>query len=214
MKIENAEGKEIEVFTPEEVTARETAAAEAAAKEASDRVMAEKQKELDAVNAELEKVRKVSAEKTTNFKKYNEMTEEERKAHSENEILLLRRHDELEGEVGTLKTRLEEKDKNEKDYTKNSVLKNFHRGDETVKKAIEQNYAHLAGMPESTPDEIAARAASAARLSGITIDPINPLYTPISGEAPAYKENKDYTDSPEGKEAARLVREAMGIPNK
>lgn len=201
--IESDDGKEIEVFTQEEVKAQaETAVA--AAKAEADTVIKAKEEEI-------EKFKKVSAEKTENFRKYNEMTEEERKAHSENEIIQIRRGDKLEEELGNVKKSLEDKETKEKEYTKTSVLKGYHGDKEDIKKSLEEKYSMLAGMPESTPDEIKARANAAATLAGISIDSRNPLYSSFSGEAPQYKEKTDYVESAEGKVAADLVRQSMGL---
>ena len=140
---ENEDGTTITVFTKEEVEA-----------EATTRAQAEATRIANEKDAEIEKLRKVSAEKTENFRKYNEMSEEEKKAHSENEIIQIRRADQLAEELTSVKTALQEKEAREKDYTKNSILKGFHGDKEDVKKNLEEKYAVLAGMPESTPDEI------------------------------------------------------------
>ena len=196
-KYEIEEGKEVDVFTQEEVEAR--------AKEEADKVAATK-------DAEIEHWKKVGAEKTENFKKYNEMTTEEKAAYDANTTNLLRRGDALEEELGSVKKTLAEKEQAEKDYLKNSTLKKIHADVPDVKEKVEKEYAILAGMPETTPEEVTARALAAAKLAGVTIDQRNPLYISIAGEAPNHKQSEQYTETPEGKEAARLAREAMGLP--
>lgn len=180
--IENEEGGSVEVYTKEEVAAQ-TEAAIAAAKAESDKAIAEKE-------SEIANLRKVSAEKTENFKKYNEMTEEERKAFDANTVTILRRADSLEEELNKTKTALAEKEQREKEYSKNSILKSIHAGDEKIKTSIEEAYSKL-NMPETTPDEIKARAEAAARLAGISMQSANPLYSSFSGEAPNLKSEKD-----------------------
>jgi len=197
---ENEDGTTITVFTKEEVEA-----------EATTRAQAEATRIANEKDAEIEKLRKVSAEKTENFRKYNEMSEEEKKAHSENEIIQIRRADQLAEELTSVKTALQEKEAREKDYTKNSILKGFHGDKEDVKKNLEEKYAVLAGMPESTPDEIKARVSAAATLAGISVDSVNPLYQSFSGEAPQYKEKTEYVETEGGKEAADMVRSTLGI---
>lgn len=203
MKIEK-EGEEIEVFTADEVTAKANEAVEAAKAEATTA--------LQAKEAELAEARKLLAEKNDNFQKYNEMTEEQKKAFDANTTNLLKRIDAATTEVETLKKTLSDKEVRERDSAKTGALSSFHGGKEDVKKVLEEKYALLAAMPETTQEEINARATAAARLAGISIDSRNPLYSPINGEAPRYKDTKEYVETPEGKEAAQLVRQAMGLP--
>lgn len=204
IKVENEDGKEIEAYTAEEVEA----AKEAAKKEVADvnlKAIADKDIEIARLN-------KISAEKTENFKKYNQMTDDEKKAYDANTTELLKRNDLTQAELEEVKTKLAEKETKEKEYTKNSILKGLHNNDEKTKKTIEDNYSYLAGMPESTPEEIAARAGAAARLAGIQVDPRNPLYSAFSGEAPKPKEEgKEFSDTDKGKEAVELARSALNI---
>lgn len=184
MKIEH-DGKEIEVYTAEEVAQKE---------------------------AEIERLNRLVSEKTENFKKYNEMTKEEREMYDENTLNLIQRNDKLAEEVGGLKETLAQKEARERASAKEGVLKSIHHGVDDVKSKIEEKYAILAGMPEETPEQIQARAIEAAKLAGIAIDTRNPLYVPFTGEAPIYKEKNDYTETAEGKEAADLARQALGLP--
>ncbi len=200
-KFEPEEGKEIDVFTAEEV--------EAAAKAREDAAIAKVAAEKD---AEIEKYKKVSAEKTENFKKYNEMTEEEKKAYDANTVNLIKRGDQQAEKITELETKLSDKEEKEKTSNKNSALKSLHGDIPEVKTKVEEKYALLSGMPETTPEEINARAVAAAQLAGIQIDQRNPLFQSVHGEPPIYKEKTEYAETPEGKEALRLVREATGLP--
>lgn len=199
-KIEK-DGVEVEVFTADEVAAREQAAAKAEA----DRVAATK-------DAELAELRRLNAERGENFTRYSKMTEEEKKNYDENTTNLLKHTDKLTGQVEELTAKLTEKEKAENERTKNSALKGFHGDLPEVKQKLEEKYALLAGMPESTPEEITARAAEAAKLAGIAVDSRNPLNISIHGEPPMYKEKTEYTETNEGKEAAALARQALGVP--
>jgi hypothetical protein len=180
--IENSEGASIEVYTKEEKEA-EMAAAVAAAKEEVGKTVTEKE-------AEIANLRKVSAEKTENFKKYNDLTEEERKAFDANTVTIMKRADKLEEELTQTKTSLAEKEQKERDYNKNSILRTIHSDDAKIKASIDEAYGKL-NMPETTPDEIRARAEAAARLAGISVQSQNPLYQPYSSEAPNLKSEKD-----------------------
>ena len=208
MKIENDEGKEIEVFTAEEVETQRTEAVKAREAE----IMAETGKTLAEKEAEIDRLKKVNIEKTENFRKYNEMTAEERAAHSENELALIKKTDQLTEELSKTSKTLEEKLIADKAAIKNSTLKTLHHDLPEVKEKLEKNYDILSGMPETTPEEINARVAAAARLSGITVDARNPLYQSVTGESPTFKETDTYVETKEGKEAASLVRNAMGLP--
>ncbi len=205
--IEDNDGKEVEVYTAAELTEQREAAVATAKEEAKK----EADVAIKAKEEEIEKMKKVSAEKTENFKKYNELTDEQKAAYDANTTELMKRNDKTTAELEEMKTKFAEKETNERNYTKNSVLKNFHGDKEDVKKTIEEKYAILSGMPETTPDEIKARATEAAKLAGISIDSVNPLYQGFNGEAPKYQEAKDFVDSPEGKEKAQMVRDALGI---
>lgn len=200
MLIENDKGEEINVFTQEELDAK--------VKEIQDNTS----KTLAEKEAEIEKYKKVSAEKTENFKRFNELTEAEKEKYNANELEFLKRTDEAVNLAEGLKKQLEEKTANEKAYTKNSILSSLHKGDEATKTALESHYDMLSGMPESTPEEIKARAEASAKLVGIVIDPRNPIYTGFSGEAPSSKaEGKDFVESEKGKEALDLAKKALNV---
>ncbi len=202
-KITDDEGNEIEVYTAEEVEQQRATAVTAARAEADVII---KQKDTD-----IEALKKVSAEKTENFKRYNEMTQEEKDRYDANTTELLKRSDQTAAELADTKKKLEERDIRDRDSAKNNALSGFHGGKEDIKKTLEEKYAILAGMPETTPEEIKARATEAAKLAGISIDSVNPLYQRFDGDAPRQKESKDYVESPDGKTAADLVRQNLGI---
>lgn len=183
-------GKEI-VYTADEYKAKET--------------------ELQKTQSDLETAKRISAEKGNNFKKFSEMNDEEKKVLDANQINLLKNEERLISDIEGLKTKLTEKEQKENQSSKNSALLSIHHGEESSKKILEEKYNLLTGMPETTSQEIAARAKEAAKLAGIVVDPRNPLFTHISGDAPNYKPKSEYVDTPEGKTAADMVRSALGI---
>lgn len=196
-EIENDAGEKIIVYTADELeTAKSTAVAETIATK----------------DAEIAEVKRLKEEQGQNFTKYSQMTAEEKAAYDANTTNLLKREETLLNEIEGLKNTVTEKTKKESESTKTNALKNIHHGDDKIKSEVEKNYELLAGMPDGTPEEINARAVAAARMAGITIDPRNPLYTPVNGDAPNYKPNDEYVNTPEGNTAAALVRDAMGIP--
>lgn len=179
------------VYTTQEYTARET--------------------ELNTVQAELAEAKRVNAERGESFTAYSKMTEEQKKTFDANTTNLLKREEALTAQLAEMNIKLTDKEKNEIQSAKTTALASVHHGDEATKKTLEEKYDLLSGMPETTQAEISARTREAAKLAGIQIDQRNPLYTGINGDAPTYKPNKEYVDTPEGKIAADMAREAMGI---
>lgn len=196
-EIENEAGEKVTVYTADELESAKTEAATAA---------------IATKDAEIAEIKRLKEEQGDNFKRYSQMTAEEKAAHDANTTNLLKREEALMTEIEGLKTTVTEKTKKESDAAKTNALKNIHNGDDKIKTELEKNYDLLSGMPEGSPEEINARAVAAARMAGITIDPRNPLYTAVDGAAPVYKQNAEYIDTPEGNAAAALVRDAMGIP--
>jgi len=171
---------------------------------------AAKDTEITTMKSELEELKKTNVERSQNFTAYSKMTEEEKKVYDANTINLLKREENLVNQVSELSGKLTEKENKEKDSAKKNALSSIHHGNEETKKAIEEKYAIL-NMPETTVEEINAKAGAAAKLAGIQIDPRNPLYAAFSGEAPVYKDGKEFTDTPKGKEAVDIVKNSMGI---
>jgi hypothetical protein len=167
--------------------------------------------EIETRDAEIARLNGLNKEKTENFRRYNEMTQEERDNHSENELNLIRRNDILEAEIKGVKETLAEKETREKNEAKTNLLKQYHNDLPEVKTTLEEKYAMLAGMPENTPEEIRERTIQAARLAGISVDSVNPIYQSVNGMPPIYKEKTDYVETTAGKEAAALVAEQLGI---
>lgn len=160
---------------------------------------------------ELVQANKLLAERGENFKSFSKLTEEDKKNYDANTLNLLRVVETLETEITSTKTQLSDKTEKERTSAKTNALNLIHQGDADTKKKLEDEYALLTGMPETTPEEINARAKKAATLAGIQIDPRNPLYTSVNGEAPKVPDNKNYVETPEGAQAAEMVRSAMGI---
>ena len=191
-EIENEDGTKETVYTKAEYEALE-------------------KEKADALTAVADAKRLVN-EKTDNFKKFNEMSEEEKKAYDANTIELLKRNDLTAKENADLKSRLDAKEAQDKADNKSSIAGVYHQGDEKTKTDLETAYTALAGMPETTKEEIAKRYESAAKLAGIQVNSgPNPLYSSVNGEAPRSKEAKDFVESPKGTEAANMVRDALGI---
>lgn len=195
------DGTEVVLHTAEELEAAKTEGA------------ASVKTELEQVQTQLAEANRINAERGDNFTAYSKMTEEQKKAFDANTTVLLKREEQLLSEVELLKTNLSEKETRERDGVKNNAMLSLHAGDEATKTKLEDAYKNLAGMPESTQEEINKRVSAAARVAGIVIDNRNPLYMTPNGEAPKSGANKEYVDTNEGSQAAAMVREAMGMPD-
>jgi len=180
-KYTNDDGQEVEAFTKEEKDA-------------------ELQQELQAKEEEIEKFKKINAERGENFKRLSEMTEAEKAARSANEIEFLKRMDEEREQREKLEKELMEYKNNQINSTKENIFQKFHKGDATIKQAIEEKY-NIINLPDSTPQEMEVRMMEAAKLAGVQIQQQNPIYTHMSGEAPQYNDSKEYVETPEGKTA-------------
>jgi len=191
-EIENEDGAKEIVYSQEEYTKMET--------------------DLKSLQTELEDVKKVNAEKTDNFKAFSKMTEEEKKVYDANTINLLKREEALTNQIGELTTKLSEKEQKEATSAKETAFKSVHLGNEDAKKVLEEKYALLSGMPESTAEEIGKRVLEAAKLAGIQIDTRNPLFQAFNGESPSYKKGEEFTDTQKGKMAMDAARVALGLP--
>lgn len=191
-EIETPEGTKETVYTAEEYTAKEG--------------------ELTVLQTKLQDLEKLNATRGEDFKAYSKMSEEEKKVYDANTTNLLKNEELLRNQITDLTGKLTDKEKRENDSAKNNALSSIHRGNEDTKKTLEEKYALLSGMPETTAEEIAARAKEAAKLAGIQIDPRNPLYTGVNGESPVYKPKGEFVETPKGDAAVQAVRDAMGLP--
>lgn len=171
-----------------------------------------KEGELSTLQTKIAELERINATRGEDFKAYSKMSEEEKKVYDANTTNLLKNEEKLRNELSELGEKLTAKEKRENESAKTNALTSIHHDDEASKKILEEKYALLTGMPETTAQEIAARAKEAAKLAGIQVDPRNPLYIPVSGDAPSYKPKGEYVDTPSGKTAADMVRAAMGLP--
>lgn len=126
--------------------------------------------EMAAKDQEVADAKKLADERGENFSKYNEKVVK------------------TEEEVAKLRTEIATKEAKDKETARTATAARFHGGNEEIKAKIDVNYAALAGMPESTPEEISARMEAAARLSGIAVESrMNPIYSTVDGAPPQQK---------------------------
>lgn len=148
---------------------------------------------IAAKEAEVASAKKLAEERGENFSKFNEKVEK------------------LEGELKTTRQTLEEKATRERDDAKTNFGMKFYGTNAELKATLEGKYAVLSGMPESNPQEIAARMTEAAKLAGINVGSQNPIYTPVYGEAPAPKAPAAKADEFLKSERGVAAQKAMGL---
>lgn len=154
------------------------------------------------------------------FKQYRQMTDEEKASLSESDKALRQKLDQQDELIAQMRGEMEASKTQTITTTKNAALETLSSGDPTLKAVIEENYKKLSGMPESTPQEVAARMTESYKLatgSAARVAPVNP-FNPGSGDAPAIyvpKANKtpienaeEYVGTPQGKAAWETMQAA------
>ena len=177
------EGQEIEVFTAEEMNAQKA--------------------EAESARAEADRLQKVSAEKTENFKKLNEMTEQERASLSAEKIENLKRMEAAEAKASALEQKMNEENEKRVTNTKEEILARYHGGNAELKKVLEDNY-NLIQLEGNDTATIQQRADLAVSMEiGKNNANRNPLTAVVSGGAPAFREKgaTNFTETDKGKAA-------------
>lgn len=188
-KVTKEDGTEVEAFLPEEVEAQKA--------------------ELEAAQKEVEALRRVSAEKTENFKKLNEMTEAERATFSAKEIENMKRIEAAESRATALEGKINEDTKTRVENDTKAALERYHGGDPKLKEALEKNFKiiNLEGTDTETINERARLAAS--MYTGQSGRP-NPLMSPMNGSSPM-RIDQNKTDEFLKSDKAKKAYEMMGM---
>lgn len=183
------EGQEIEVFTAAELAEKETA--------------------LVAANAEVEKLKGLNAEKTENFRKLHEMTEDEKSKFSAKEIENMARVEAAENKVKELTDQISGDTQKRITTDTENALKKYHGGDETLKKALEENFKMI-NLEGNDTETIQKRAEMAAAMEiGKNNANRNPLMASMGGGAPQQRE-KGRTDEFLGSDRGKAAIAQMG----
>jgi uncharacterized protein (DUF885 family) len=188
----NNPGNEIEVFLPDEVSAQVT----------------EKETALAEARAEVEKYKAVSAEKTENFKKLNEMSEQEKAKYSANEIENMKRVEMAEAKAKALEDKINEDTTKRIESDKAKALAKYHGGDATLKEALEKNFTMIA-LDGNDTETIEERARLAASMEAGKTGKFNPLMSSMNGGAPTPPKNTK-TEEFMKTEKAKAALAAMG----
>lgn len=185
----NKPGEMIQVHTADELAERDAATAA----------------ELAASKSEIEKLQRVSAEKTENFKKLNEMTEEERAAFSAKEIENMKRVEAAEAKAAALEATMNQSTQERIKSDTDAALFKYHGGDEKLKAALEANFKviNLEGTDTATLNE---RARLSAAMEAGKTGNRNPLYAPMSGGSPRVVEKSKTEEFMKSEKAAEALK--------
>lgn len=190
----NDESKEIEVFTPDEVAAKD---AEITAAKA----------DAEKFRADADKYQKVSAEKTENFKKLNEMTESEKAALSAEKIEFMKRAEAAEAKVSNLEDKFNKDTQDRINADTEAALKKYHGDDPKMKEVLEKNFK-LISLEGTDTNTIYERARLAAAMEAGKTGRANPLMSPMNGSAPRSQQSsksEEFLKSEKAQEAMKRM---------
>lgn len=192
------EGTEEELYTPDEYKALQ---------DEKDALATEK----TALEERALKAERVSAEKTENFKKLNEMTDEEKSKFTAAQLEDRKRIEAVEARNAELESKLTDKEKGEIESAK---TKGFNKAGDNVelKTKLQANYDML-GLPEDTPANVELRMQKAWEITAATSgsNPINDVW---DGAAPQMKKDKDEKEKFIESDKGKAALDAMGIEEK
>lgn len=197
IKITTEDGKEMEVYTPEEVSEFQKQAEEH--KTAAELARAE----ADEAKQNVTKMQGVLADKNENFKRYKDMTEEEKSRLSAEHIEAIKRSDAAEAKASALEERLNLDVKQRTESFKNKVVNGYAMGDENVKKQIEENM-NLVNLEGTDEETISRKVEIAVNMMGDNKPKFNPFHQSLNGEAP--KADKEFIET----DRAKSAQAAMG----
>lgn len=197
IKITTDDGKEMEVYTPEEMEAQKTEAANAL-KSAEDF-----KKEADDAKAYAEKLKGDIADKTENFKRYKDMSDQEKAGLTAEKVENLKRIDMAESKALALEEKFNQDIQERVSEYKNSALKKLAGDDKEIISKIEDNFK-LINIDGTTKEIIEKKVEMAFNMIGISAPGSNPFNQMPNGEAPGLKE--DFLETERG----RAAKDAMG----
>ncbi len=158
---------------------------------------------------EIEKRDKVLAEKTENFKRLRDMTEQEKEKLTAAEIEARKIAEAAEDRAKAVEDLYKTDTEKRADAAKRSTIAKLSGGNAEIAKKMEDSWA-IINMPGTDDETIAARGAAVFNMvTGGTHNP-NPLTQPFGGESPAQiaaKKDEEFYKSEKGQAALK----AMGI---
>jgi len=201
------EGKEVEGFYPEEVEARvqeaikpHMTAAETAKADA------------EAARAEAEKYKRVSMEKTENFKRYKDMTEEEKGKLTAEQTEAIKRADAAEAKAAEAEAKVTEFTTKSLESLKNKIIREKSGGDADLQKKLEENW-NLINLEGNDEETFQKRGDLAFNMLGLAKPKTSPFNRMGLGDAPPVKGEK-FTETDKGKAAEAVLDQQLGIAKK
>jgi hypothetical protein len=196
-EIENDDGTKETYYSPAEVEA--AAAAKAA------EIATAKDAEIAATKAELERISAIHGAQSDNFKKYKDMTEEEKGKLTASETAERIRADKLQEDLEALKGTIDADKQASAAAAKEALIKQYCGDDKDLRAKFEKNMGII------QVDNLEEKAAAAAALTGIARPgQMNPLHVHLMGDAPGFKkeqnEKKEFLES----DKAKAAMAAMG----
>ena len=196
------ESKEIEVFTAEEVAAQKA------------EVETAKTAEIEAAKAEAEKYKRVASEQTTNFKKLNELSAEEKAKLSGEQIEALKRAEAAEARVTALEEGIKTETKTRIETDTATALAKYHGGNEELKKILEGNFKIIALEGNDTAT-IQKKAEMAKNMYiGSQGGRPNPLMASMNGGSPAHQEKSKTEEFLKSEKALEAQKRMGDVPAK
>jgi septal ring factor EnvC (AmiA/AmiB activator) len=194
IKATNDAGEEFDAYTADEL-AEQKAEVETAKAEAI------------AAKAEVERLNTHINMQKDNFKKLNELSEEERNKLSAEQIETRKRVEAAEARAQALEDKINEGENTRMKTDKEKALAKFHGGNKELKEALEKNY-DLINLVGSSSEIIEERARLAANMEIGKMGNANPLYGNFNGSAPQTQKKNDsekFFGSDKGKAASAMM---------
>lgn len=199
--IQKDDGTEMEVYTADEYTAVKTAG-ETAAKTAKDEADVAR-KEAETAKAEATRIARLHADQANNFKRYKDMTEEEKAKLTSNEVEARKIAEAAEDRARALEDSYNKDKEVAVTALKMKALAKYSAGDDELKKKLEENW-DLINIKGTDEDTINRRAEMAFNMTGTKRN--NPLRQSWSGDAPN-KGGEKFGDTERAKTVDKLIGE-------
>lgn len=199
IKVPNPDGEgEIEVYTPEEITA---------ISQERDTALAEKQKADEA----LQSLQRHHDDQAGNFKRYKDMSEEEKGKLTDAQVNAMRAAEAAEDRAAKAEAAVNEFRKAESDREKNAILEKYSGGDKELRGKLEEKFDSISGL-----EDMDERARAAAAILGINVGyqgGFNPLTQAFNGQPPsAPKEKGEKEEFLKSDRAQAAIEAAGGLP--
>lgn len=202
IKIEH-DGQQIEVLTPEEALALNNQLAEATTK-------------LNEATETIKKKDQVINEKNTNFKKYKDMSEEEKSKYSAGELEAKRIAEEATERASALEKKINEDNEKRFNDSKEKAIRDLVGNDKELYDKVSKNWdlVNLTG----TDDAVISQRAGLAFTIATGGKAPNPLNREMNGDISGYQRrtsSSDFSETDKGKQGMDMIGDVeagLGIP--